>query len=412
MKPDEMLRDVAIIRSSLSPGLRLQGVSHDSRRIDRGDAFVAVRGFRRDGIEYVQKAVEAGAAAVVVGRGRFADAEKILASLPRGKDGEPVGLIEVDDERMALALMSRNAAGRPDMEMKVIGITGTNGKTTTTHLLAAISEAAGERCGLLGTVEYRIGDDVIPAERTTPEATEIQDYLRRMREAGAAACVMEVSSHALDLRRVEGLEFAAAVFTNLTRDHLDYHRDMESYFEAKRRLFLGMAAGGISVLNADDVYGRRLAGEGCGRPVLYGTNAEAEYRLLGFEGDMAGTTLRVAAEGAEHEIRSPLLGRPNTYNVLAAAAAARGLGYGWEAVRAGLSTVAPVPGRLERVDAGQPFAVLVDYAHTDDALRNVLETLRPLTTGRLLIVFGAGGDRDTSKRAPMGRHAARLADQA
>jgi UDP-N-acetylmuramoyl-L-alanyl-D-glutamate--2,6-diaminopimelate ligase len=223
---------------------------------------------------------------------------------------------------------------------------------------------------------------------------------------------MEVSSHALELRRVEGIRFAAGVFTNLTRDHLDYHGDMESYFAAKRRLFDGMEDGAPAILNADDPYGRRLAAGIGQRVLLYGTADDAGFRIAGREEAMEGLTVRIEAEGARREIRSPLIGRPNAYNVAAAAAAARALGVPWEAIGEGAARTDRIPGRLERVRGGQPFAVLVDYAHTDDALRSVLETLRPLTRGRLIVVFGAGGDRDRSKRPLMGEHAARLADLA
>src|SRR6266850_2654025 len=339
-----------------------------------------------------------------VGRGRADEAESILR-------GSRVPVIEVEDERVALALMGRNLAGKPDLEMPVTGITGTNGKTTTAYLLTSIWEAAGVRCGMLGTVEYRLGDEVLHGERTTPEAPEIYRYLRRMRNAGAKACVMEVSSQGLDLARVEGMRFAAAVFTNLTRDHLDYHGDMETYFAAKRRLFDSLPSGTSSILNADDPYALRLAGAG-GRSVLYGESPTADFHLVGFDGGIEGLTVKIAAEGTERILTSHLPGRPNAFNILAAATAARALGIEWRAIEEGVRAMRRVPGRLERVDAGQPFAVVVDYAHTDDALRNVLEVLRPLTTGRLITVFGCGGDRDRTKRPLMGAHAARLSDLA
>jgi UDP-N-acetylmuramoyl-L-alanyl-D-glutamate--2,6-diaminopimelate ligase len=405
MTVEAVLRDLRVVRSSCPPGLEVAGVTHDSRRVRPRDLFVAVRGFKGDGLAHAPQAAKAGASAIVVGRGRFEEARAILgeAALP---------LIEVEDERIALALIGRNAAGRPDLEMPVTGITGTNGKTTTAYLLTAMWEASGIRCGMLGTIEYRIGAEVTHGERTTPEAPEIQRYLRRMRDAGAGACVMEVSSQGLDLARVEGMRFAAAIFTNLTRDHLDYHRDMETYFAAKRRLFDALPRGAAAILNADDPYGLRLAGPEGRRSVLYGSSPKADLRLLGFDGGIGGLTLRLAAEGKERELRSPLPGRPNAYNILAAAAAARSLGISWESIDEGLRRVRRVPGRLERIEEGQPFAVIVDYAHTDDALRNALEVLRPLTAGRLITVFGCGGDRDRSKRPLMGAHAARLSDLA
>ncbi len=417
MTLDEMLKDVAITGGSWRPGLVVSGVTHDSREVRPGDAFVAVRGLKSDGLRFARQAVAAGAAAVVVGRGRAAEAFSLLTPHPRGDaaagPGPEVSVVEVEDERHALALMSRAAYGRPDLEMPVIGITGTNGKTTTAYLLAAIWEAAGVRCGMIGTVEYRLGGEVLPAGRTTPEAPEIHRCLRRMRDGGAGACVMEVSSHALDLRRVTGIRFAAGVFTNLTRDHLDYHGDMETYFAAKRRLFESLPPDAAAILNADDLYGRRLAAGGAGfrRPILFGESEASAFRLVCADGGMEGMRIRIAAEGAEREIRSPLQGRPNAFNILAASAAARSLGLSWEAIADGVGRVERVPGRLERVEAGQSFAVVVDYAHTDDALRNVLEVLRSLTAGRLLTVFGCGGDRDAGKRPKMGAHAARLSDR-
>jgi UDP-N-acetylmuramoyl-L-alanyl-D-glutamate--2,6-diaminopimelate ligase len=412
MTVDELLSGAPVLRAARTEGLRPAGVTHDSRGVRPGNAFVAVRGLKEDGLAHAPAAVRVGASLVVVGRGRFEEAERLLASLPAARHERPVGLVEVEDERIALALMSRNSAGRPDLEMRITGITGTNGKTTSSHLLASMLEAGGTRCGLVGTVEYRLGGEVLRAGRTTPEAADLCPYLRRMRDAGAGACVMEVSSHALDLRRVEGIRFAAGVFTNLTRDHLDYHGDMESYFAAKRRLFDGMEAEAPAILNADDPYGRRLAAEIGQRVVLYGMAEDAGFRIAGREEAMEGLTVRIEAEGARREIHSPLIGRPNAYNVTAAAAAARALGVPWEAIREGAARTDRIPGRLESVRAGQPFAVLVDYAHTDDALRSVLETLRALTRGRLIVVFGAGGDRDRSKRPLMGEHAARLADLA
>jgi len=405
MTIEAMLRDLQVIRSSCPPGLTVRGVTHDSRQVRPGSLFVAVRGLKSDGLAHAPQAAAAGAAAVVVGRGRFAEAAAIL-----GGPGLPV--IEVEDERIALAIIGRNAAGRPDLEMPVTGVTGTNGKTTTAYLLTAMWEASGIRCGMIGTIEYRLGAETLHGERTTPEAPEIHRYLRRMRDAGAGACVIEVSSQGLDLARVEGMRFAAAIFTNLTRDHLDYHHDMETYFAAKRRLFDGLPAEAVAILNADDPYGLRLAAAEGRRSVLYGSSPRAEFRLVGFEGGIGGSTLRLAAEGRELELRSPLPGRPNAGNILAAAAAARSLGISWISIEEGLRAMRRVPGRLERIEAGQPFAVVVDYAHTDDALRNVLEVLRPLTAGRLIAVFGCGGDRDRSKRPLMGAHAARLSDLA
>jgi UDP-N-acetylmuramoyl-L-alanyl-D-glutamate--2,6-diaminopimelate ligase len=417
MRVDEMLADVKVTRTTMPAGMDLRGVTSVSGAVGAGDLFVAVRGGRFDGLAFLPEALAAGARALVVGSGRFEEAEAALGTLAATASG-PVALIEVADEREALALLGRNAMGRPDLELKVTGITGTNGKTTTAWLLSAMYEAAGTRCGLMGTVEHRIGSDREEASRTTPEGPEIHRWLRRMRDSGAGACVMEVSSHSLDLRRVAGMRFSTAIFTNLTQDHLDYHGSMESYYAAKRRLFEGLDGEATAVINADDGWGRRLAGGIAGRRLLFGREAGADIRMVECRTGVGGTEIELEERGdtagaASKErvvIRSPLVGLPNGYNLLAAAAAARAAGLSWDAIRIGAAGVRVVPGRLERVDAGQGFAVLVDYAHTDDALRNVLEALRPLTAGRLITVFGCGGDRDTGKRPLMGAHAARLSD--
>ncbi len=408
MKADEMLMDVHVTKQSLPPGLDVRGVTCHSRAVRPGDLFVAVRGAKSDGLAHLAEAIRAGAAAVAVGAGRFEEARGRLSAL--GEEAAGVGLIELADEREGLALLGRNVQRRPDLELRITGITGTNGKTTTSWILAAIFEAAGVPCGVMGTVERRFGGRSEPASRTTPEGPEIHAWLRRIRDAGAGACAMEVSSHALDLRRVAGLRFSAAVFTNLTRDHLDYHRDMESYFAAKKILFTGLSPEAHAVINGDDPWGRRLARESLGRVVLFGEGAGSTFRMTGFQTGTDGTTLRVVEAGGEFEIRSPLIGRPNAWNLLAAAAAARAQGISREAVREGAARAARVPGRLQRIEAGQPFTLVVDYAHTDDALKNVLEALRPLTRGRLITVFGCGGNRDRAKRPLMGAQVARLSD--
>lgn len=411
MRVEEMLGKVSVRRSSVPPETDLRDVTCDSRTVGPGDLFVAVRGERADGLDYLARAVSAGAGAVLVGPGRYREAAARLAEAGAGEPGRPVGVMEVEDEREALALLGRNVQGRPDLEMRVIGITGTNGKTTTAWLLASMLEAGGIPCGLMGTVEYRFGGLRREAERTTPEGPEIHRWLRKMRDGGAGACAMEISSHSLELKRVAGIRFAAAVFTNLTRDHLDYHGDMDRYYAAKRKLFENLEEGRPAVINADDPRGGDLAGRTPGRPVLFGRGEGADFRMTRCQTSLDGTEMVVeTAWGESEEILSPLVGIPNATNILAAAAAARSLEVSWEAIRAGTETTRAIPGRLERVDRGQPFAVLVDYAHTDDALRNVLEALRPLTPGRLITVFGCGGDRDRTKRPLMGAHAARLSD--
>jgi len=297
--------------------------------------------------------------------------------------------------------------------MRVVGITGTNGKTTTAYLIAALFEAAGVRCGLLGTVAYRIGpgeDGTREAARTTPEAPDLQALLREMVERGCGACAMEVSSHALSLHRVEGLRFAAAVFTNLTRDHLDFHADMDDYFRAKRRLFEMLPRDAPSVLNIDDPRGVSLVEVG-GRPLTYGINRPADVMPGPLSYSLEGLDFDVRTPSGPVHVRSKLVGRPNVYNILAAVSTAVALALPADAIERGLRSLAGVPGRFQVVSgAGDRVTVVVDYAHTDDALRNLLETARPLATGRLITVFGCGGDRDRTKRPLMGAVASRLSD--
>jgi UDP-N-acetylmuramoyl-L-alanyl-D-glutamate--2,6-diaminopimelate ligase len=381
-----------------APGLDVPctAVAHDSREVVPGAVFVALRGLQSDGAEFIPQAVAAGASAIV--------AEQPPAAPSR------VPFIIVRNARVALALLAAEFFGNPSREMQVIGITGTNGKTTTSYLIDAIFEAAGIRCGLLGTVTYRIGERSFAATRTTPEAPAVQAFLRQMVTAGCGACVMEVSSHALALHRVDGVDFAAGVFTNLTRDHLDFHGDMERYFAAKRRLFAMLPAGAPALVNVDDPRAAAVA-EASSRPVTYGINKPADvapgpvsYSLTGLEFDIR------SPQGTVH-VRSKLVGRPNVYNMLAAVGTTAALGVPLAAIEQGLAQLPGVPGRFEVVStAADDITVVVDYAHTDDALRNLLETCRPMAAHRLITVFGAGGNRDKTKRPLMGMVAARLSD--
>jgi UDP-N-acetylmuramoyl-L-alanyl-D-glutamate--2,6-diaminopimelate ligase len=316
----------------------------------------------------------------------------------------------VDDARLALAVLAVTFHHDPSREMQVVGITGTNGKTTTAYLLASIFEAAGIRCGLLGTVAYRIGDVVREATRTTPEAPEVQALLREMVDQGCGACAMEVSSHALSLRRVDGMTFAAAVFTNLTRDHLDFHADMDEYFRAKRRLFEMLPRDAPSLVNLDDPRGAALVDAG-GRPVTYAIGRAADITPGPLSFSLDGLTFDVRTPRGTLQVRSTLVGRPNVYNILAAVSTATALDLPFDAIERGVRALAGVPGRFEVVSGAKDgVTVVVDYAHTDDALRNLLETARPLARGRLITVFGCGGDRDRTKRPLMGAVAGRLSD--
>jgi UDP-N-acetylmuramoyl-L-alanyl-D-glutamate--2,6-diaminopimelate ligase len=376
--------------------LAVSSVAYDSRRAGPGTAFVALKGLKADGLDFVPQAVSQGAALVVSEQPRPATID--------------VPWVTVRDGRLALALLGAAIHRHPSHEMPVVGVTGTNGKTTTAYLLAAIFDAAGWHAGVMGTVHYRIGDVAREAARTTPEGSDVQALLRAMLDAGNRSCVMEVSSHALALKRVDGLRFAAGVFTNLTRDHLDFHLDMESYFAAKRRLFTMLPADAPGIINADDPRAAALAAS-CARPVTYGIQKPADVQPERLEMSLDGVRFVAITPNGAVPVRSALVGRPNVYNLLAATATASALGIPAEAITEGLSRQTGVPGRFEVVSTPDDgVTVVVDYAHTDDALRNLLETARPLTRGRLITVFGCGGDRDRTKRPLMGMVAARLSD--
>jgi UDP-N-acetylmuramyl-tripeptide synthetase len=409
-KRDATLEDVARATGGKLSGaddaraVVLLDVTHDSREARAGSLFVAIQGAKFDAHSFIGQVLAQGASGIISERARPADFAGAW--------------IEVADARVALALAAAEVQGHPSRELKLVGITGTNGKTTTAHLLAAVCEASGERVAVLGTVGYRIGDERFKAEHTTPEASAVQRFLRRAVDAGCTVAVMESSSQALDLRRCDALEYDVAIFTNLTQDHLDYHGTMEDYFNAKRRLFDGRlgARPRVSVVNVDDPYGVRLAEElreGGARVVTFALDAEADVRARDVEYTLEGTRFSLGAPDAESPVRSPLVGWPHIYNMLAASACGLALGYELETSVRAFETCAGAPGRFERIahDAGD-FAVVVDYAHTDDALRNVLATAREVATGggRVITVFGCGGDRDRAKRAPMGEAAATFSD--
>lgn len=384
------------------------GIAYDSRRIAAGELFVAIPGFKQDGRRFAAAALARGAAAVVA---EGAD------PLP----DSPAGRIMVPSSREALARLADAYHGHPSRRLTVVGVTGTNGKTTTSILVEALLGAGGRPTGVIGTIQYRVGAQVETASQTTPEALELQALLARMVRAGVGGAAMEVSSHALALHRVDGIEFDVAVFTNLTQDHLDFHGTLESYREAKARLFALLAAGGkprrAAVVNADDPAGAamlRAAGtDPRVRLLTFGMSPPAALRPRRWESGVSGIRLEVATPHGVIEIASPLVGEHNVMNLLGAIGV--GLVLDMEPPQIGriLSRVATVPGRFERVEAGQPFLVVVDYAHTPDALERVLTTARKLLApgARLGVVFGCGGDRDRGKRPIMGGIAARLGDR-
>jgi UDP-N-acetylmuramoyl-L-alanyl-D-glutamate--2,6-diaminopimelate ligase len=381
----------------------VSGVAYDSRRVQPGELFVAVPGLKQDGRRFVEEALTRGAAAVVLER-------------PDVLEGRSTGRVLVPSSREALARLADAYFGHPSGALTVVGITGTNGKTTTSYLVDAVLSARGQRTGLIGTVQYRIGTEIIGAGQTTPEAVELQSLLRRMVNAGVTAVAMEVSSHALALSRVDGIDFDVAVFTNLTQDHLDFHGTMDTYRETKRRLFALLAAGPkpgrTAVVNADDPSGVSMV---AGLPLAaltYGIREPADVRPARWSSGAEGIRMSVQTPAGDLDIASPLVGEHNVMNLLAAAGVGVALEMAPQAIGRALGSVGSVPGRFERVEAGQPFLVVVDYAHTPDALERTLETARKLvgTGGRLGVVFGCGGDRDRGKRPLMGAIAARLCD--
>ena len=375
------------------PEVQISSLSYSSNSVAPGALFFCVPGFRTDGHDFAADAVERGAVALVCERPLDLGVPEVI----------------VPDARAAMGPAAARFYGDPTATLKVVGVTGTNGKTTTAFLTRALLEAGGLRTGLLGTVTSIVGGREEPVVRTTPEAIDLQRTFRRMLDEGDEACVMEVSSHALALGRADSIHFACRVFTNLTQDHLDFHPTMEDYFAAKRRLF--EPPGTPSVVNVDDEYGRRLLTEADADAITYSLLRDAAYRARDIEFDTAQSRFTCETPDGAVAIRMPLPGLFNVSNALAAIAAARAIGVPLDTIRTTLESVHRVPGRFEPVDEGQDFAVLVDYAHTPDSLDNVLRAARRITRGRLVVVFGAGGDRDRAKRPLMGEVASALADR-
>ena len=400
----KLLRGVGVkmdARKSVAHGdMEILEIAYDSRRVKPGTLFVAIRGEKTDGNKFVTDAVAHGAIAV-------ASEQPLPAGLPKG-----FPWIQVEDARKALAIMAANYFGRPAEVLKLIGVTGTNGKTTTSYLVDSILRAAGCKAALLGTIGHRLVSETRPASHTTPESLELQEFLDDVVLAGGTHAVLEASSHALAMDRLWGCPFAVTIFTNLTRDHLDYHKTLEEYFAAKRRLFqgTGAAAPGTSVINRDDEYGKQLAGLAV-RTLTYGLEPGADITTRKPSLSFSGIDCTVETPIGKIEVRSKLVGRTNVYNILAAIGAGVALALPREVIAAGIAQLTAVPGRFERIDMGQPFLVVVDYAHTDDALRNLLATARELNpAGRIITLFGCGGDRDRTKRPLMGEAAGRASD--
>lgn len=398
----ELLAVVEVLAAGGQLNTVLTGITYDSRKVQPGFLFVAVRGFKHDGAGFIEQAVEKGAVAVVT--------EK-TAGMPSS-----VAWALVADSRQALALMAERFYENPSSRIKMVGVTGTNGKTTTTNLIAAVLGAAGHKTGLIGTIHNRIGDRILSVSHTTPESADLQELLHEMVLEKVNDCVMEVSSHALALHRVDGCEFDVAVFTNLTQDHLDFHNDMRSYLEAKQILFRklslpGVKRGKCAVVNADDPYAGSIIEASAGVEIYtYGINQEADVRAENVHVGARGVSFTVTGKWGRCPLELRITGLFNVYNTLAAFTACAAMGIPVEVIKKALEGMQGVPGRFELVDAGQDFAVIVDYAHTPDGLENVLKTAREITKEKLITVFGCGGDRDRTKRPLMGRIAAGYSD--
>ncbi len=397
----QLLKNLKVEKTTGEVERVICGVTSDSRRVAPGMVFVALNGLTADGHDFIPSALDRGAAAIVSARNGFMAGKATT--------------VRVVDTRHALARLSAEFYGHPSSKMKMVGVTGTNGKTSVTFILRHLMESASISTGLIGTIRYEIKDRMIPAWRTTPESAEVQQLLSQMVRSGCPACIMETSSHAIDQQRVACVDFDTAIFTNLSGDHLDYHGDMDSYLACKARLFTGEYQGPIpaaSVINIDDPYGQKLLPMALSEwKITYGLeNRDAELSACQIVASTRSTSFVLKHGGKEAEVTIPLIGRHNIYNVLAAVGGALTLGISWSQILEFLPSLPSVPGRLEPVASDAPFQVLVDYAHTDDALGNVLRTVREITQGRIHLVFGCGGNRDASKRGRMGGLAAQLAD--
>jgi UDP-N-acetylmuramoyl-L-alanyl-D-glutamate--2,6-diaminopimelate ligase len=373
------------------PDREVQAVSHDSRKVVPGSLFVAVRGFNSDGHQFIPQAIVQGAVAVVAEEGSA------------GGRGGGVPVIRVPDSRASLARLAAKFYGYPSKRIRLVGITGTKGKTTTSYLVKSVIEAAGHAVGLIGTIDYRIGNRVYPAPNTTPESLDLQALLAEMADLKTGYCVMEVSSHALALGRTDGCFFEAAAFTNLAHDHLDFHGTLDDYFQAKLLLFRGLGPDKLAVVNIDDERSAEIVKLTKARVITFGFSGSADVHPSGsVSHSMGGLAFAAKTPAGDIAVQSPLVGKHNMYNILTAVGLGVGLGFSTGTISAGIRRMQSVPGRMEKVDEGQPFGVLVDYAHTEGSLVSLLDTVREIAAGRVITVFGCGGDRDRTKRPKMG----------
>ncbi len=417
----EILRDVEAVYISGDEATEITGISYDSRKVSPGHLFVAVRGEKVDGHAFIDEAVEKGAAAILhertnppsppFAKGGAGGITNLGIDMESSSVSPFPTFIRVKDSRHALACAANAFFLKPSEKLTVIGVTGTNGKTTTTYLIKSILESWGKKVGLIGTIQYMIGDEAYEAEHTTPESLEFQELLFKMMTSGCTYVVSEISSHALAQKRVEGTAFRAAVFTNLTRDHLDFHETMEDYFAAKERLFTELLdSRATSVINYDDIWGRKLIDILPGNVYTYGLETGTDIMATEIHTSFDGLRFKILMRGRAYDVVSPLMGLPNVYNILSAAGVSASLGVPWQVILDGIKKAGPVIGRFEKVDVGQRFLAVVDYAHTEDALERLIYTAKGLSSGKIITVFGCGGDRDRGKRPRMGSIATRLSD--
>ncbi|HAP66620.1 MAG TPA: UDP-N-acetylmuramoyl-L-alanyl-D-glutamate--2,6-diaminopimelate ligase [Nitrospinae bacterium] len=413
MKIQEILKEVNLINVNGSMDIEISSLSYDSRKVDEGSLFVAIKGLKSDGHNFLNDAVESGARAVVVENGLWGGDFESEIRRPIHWMGTPkseVTYITVLDSRKALAVISTEFYGHPSREISIIGVTGTNGKTTTSYLINSILRANNFKSGLIGTIDYRFDREIIPSLHTTPESLDLQRFFKKVVDGSGKYCVMEVSSHSLELDRVYGTRFEMGVFTNLTQDHLDFHGNLEKYFSAKARLFkeYGLKK---AVINIDDPYGKRLIKDSRIDKILtYGITEGADVKADDIDMSVKGLKFVATTPIGKLNIESKLLGMHNIYNILASVSTAILEGFSKESIIKGILLLDTVPGRLEGINEGQDFTVLVDYAHTDDALKNVLNAAKELPHKRLIVVFGCGGDRDRGKRPLMGKAAVEYSD--
>lgn len=382
-------------------GFDVKSISCDSRSIGKDSLFIALKGTQKNGSDFVDEAIAKGAKIIIREN-----------CLDRAFEDRNVFFVHVKDSRKALLKISRRFYDDPSRKVKAIGVTGTNGKTTVSYLLESVFRQAKKKCAVIGTVNYRIGEDILPSKNTTPGLLDNQRYLAEMAAKKVDYCAMEVSSHALDQGRVGGIDFCSAIFTNLTGDHMDYHVNMENYFLAKSKLFVALTPNAAAVINTDDDYGKRLTGMAKGKIMTYALKEKADVTAEKAVLDFSGTAFVLCSPQGKISVKTKLIGRHNIYNILAAAGACLSQGMSLEDIRRGIESLTAVPGRLEQIHSGQDFHVFVDYAHTEDALHNVLTSLKSVNQAKskIILVFGCGGDRDRTKRPKMGRVASALAD--